>query len=169
MRHYVGFDVGKGSHWACVLDAESEVVLSRRVEATEEALEAACKEIAGLGVTDERVVGIDLMGGPAALLEVPTTTRGYERLLRWAEGFGPLGCAGIEGTSSYGPEPHTRSKPRRIAQGVPQVGRPDLGASGRRQHLLTGMVPGVRRGVKSVFARVIIPSFSCKLLSRAVP
>jgi hypothetical protein len=76
------------------------VVLSRRVEATEEALEAACKEIAELGVTDERVVGIDLMGGPAALLEVPTTTRGYERLLRWAEGFGPLGCAGIEGPAA---------------------------------------------------------------------
>jgi hypothetical protein len=100
MRHYVGFDVGKGSLWACVLDAEGEVVLSRRVEATEEALEAACKEIAELGVTDERVVGIDLMGGPAALLEVPTTTRGYERLLRWAEGFGPLGCAGIEGPAA---------------------------------------------------------------------
>jgi aspartate/methionine/tyrosine aminotransferase len=31
MRHYVGFDVGKGSHWACVLDAEGEVILSRRV------------------------------------------------------------------------------------------------------------------------------------------
>jgi transposase len=26
---------------------------------------------------------------------VPTTTRGYERLLRWAEGFGPVGCAGV--------------------------------------------------------------------------
>jgi transposase len=33
---------------------------------------------------------------------VPTTANGYERLLRWAEGFGQLRCAGIEGTSSYG-------------------------------------------------------------------
>jgi predicted NBD/HSP70 family sugar kinase len=64
MGHYVGLDVGKSSHWACVLDEQGEVILSRRVEATEEALEAACKEIAELGVTDERVVGIDLMGGP---------------------------------------------------------------------------------------------------------
>jgi transposase len=33
---------------------------------------------------------------------VPTTAKGYEELLRWAEGFGPLRCAGVEGTSSYG-------------------------------------------------------------------
>jgi transposase len=35
-------------------------------------------------------------------LKVPTTMRGHERLLRWAEDFGSVGCAGIEGTSSYG-------------------------------------------------------------------
>ncbi len=29
---------------------------------------------------------------------VPTTVKGYERLLRWAEGFGPVRCAGVEGT-----------------------------------------------------------------------
>ena len=69
MRHYVGFDVGKDSHWACVLDGEGEVFLSRRVEAKEEALEAFCSEIAQLGVADDTLVGIDLMGGPAALLE----------------------------------------------------------------------------------------------------
>src|SRR5829696_8567650 len=33
---------------------------------------------------------------------VPTNVEGYERLLRWAEGFGPVRCAGVEGTSSYG-------------------------------------------------------------------
>ena len=33
---------------------------------------------------------------------VPTTANGYERLLCWAEGFGHLRCAGVEGTSSYG-------------------------------------------------------------------
>jgi transposase len=33
---------------------------------------------------------------------VPTTVKGYESLLRWAEGFGPVRCAGLEGTSSYG-------------------------------------------------------------------
>ena len=61
MRHYVGIDVGKGAHWACVLNGEGEVLLSRKIEATEEALEEACKDIAALGVADERVVGIDLV------------------------------------------------------------------------------------------------------------
>ena len=47
MRYWVGFDVGKAFHWLCVLDEEGEEVLSRRVEATEEDLEAACSEIEG--------------------------------------------------------------------------------------------------------------------------
>ena len=84
MRYYVGFDVGKGAHWACVLDEEGEVILSRRIEATEEALEAACSEIAALGVSDERVVGIDLTGGPGTLLEAVLLGRGEE--VRYAPG-----------------------------------------------------------------------------------
>ena len=63
-----------------MLGAEGEVILSCRVGATEEALEAICKEIAAvLGVADdddERVVGIDLTGGPAALLEAVLLGRG---------------------------------------------------------------------------------------------
>lgn len=78
MRHYVGFEVGKGSHWACVLGGQGEVIVSRRVEAKEEALEMFCSEIAELGVTDERVVGIDLTGGPATLLEAVLLGRGEE-------------------------------------------------------------------------------------------
>jgi transposase len=35
-------------------------------------------------------------------LSVPTTAKGYKRLLCWVEGFGLVRCAGIEGTSSYG-------------------------------------------------------------------
>lgn len=76
MRHYVGLDVGKSTHWVCVLDGEGEVLLSRRVEATEEALEALCSEIAELGASDERVVGIDLTGGVATLLEAVLLERG---------------------------------------------------------------------------------------------
>lgn len=76
MRHYVGFDVGKGAHWVCALDREGEVLLSRRVEATEEDIEAACSEIAGLEASDERVVGIDLTGGPATLLEAMLLRQG---------------------------------------------------------------------------------------------
>jgi hypothetical protein len=67
MRYWVGFDVGKAFHWVCVLDNEGKEVLSRRVEATEEDLQASCKEIERLG--GERTVGIDLLGGPATLLE----------------------------------------------------------------------------------------------------
>ena len=74
MLHWVGFDVGKAFHWVCVLDGEGEEVLSRRVEATEEDLETACSEIAALG--GERTVGIDLMGGPATLLEAVLIERG---------------------------------------------------------------------------------------------
>ena len=33
---------------------------------------------------------------------MPTTVKGYERLLRWAEGFGPVSCAGVEGPRSDG-------------------------------------------------------------------
>ncbi len=49
-------------------------------------------------------VAVDHLLGRRLLGEssVPTTVKGYERLLRWAEGFGPVRCAGVEGTSSYG-------------------------------------------------------------------
>lgn len=69
MRCWVGFDVGKAFHWMCVLDDEGNVILSRRVDANEEELEAARSELARMGCPEERTVGIDLMGGPATLLE----------------------------------------------------------------------------------------------------
>jgi len=47
-------------------------------------------------------VALDHLGRRLGQASVPTTAKGYEELLRWAEGFGPLRCAGIEGTSSYG-------------------------------------------------------------------
>jgi transposase len=47
-------------------------------------------------------VALDQLGRRLGVLKVSTTTRGHERLLRWAEGFGLVGCARIEGTSSYG-------------------------------------------------------------------
>jgi transposase len=74
VRFWVGCDVAKASHWVCILDDEGEVVLSRKVEATEKDLEALCSEIARLG--GERMVGIDLVGGPATLLEAILLERG---------------------------------------------------------------------------------------------
>ncbi len=47
-------------------------------------------------------VALDRLGRRLGQLEVPTTTDGYRALLRWAGSFGPVGCAGIEGTSSFG-------------------------------------------------------------------
>jgi transposase len=47
-------------------------------------------------------VALDQLGRRLGALTVPTTIRGYQSLLRWAQDFGPVRCAGIEGTSSYG-------------------------------------------------------------------
>jgi transposase len=47
-------------------------------------------------------VALDQLGRRLGEITVSTSTRGYARLLRWAEGFGTVGCVGIEGTSSYG-------------------------------------------------------------------
>lgn len=45
---------------------------------------------------------LDQLSRPLGELAVPTTKRGYHSLLAWAEGFGLVRCAGVEGTSSYG-------------------------------------------------------------------
>jgi transposase len=47
-------------------------------------------------------VAVDRLGRPLGELKVPTTTAGYRRLVSWAKGFGPVRCAGVEGTGSYG-------------------------------------------------------------------
>jgi transposase len=47
-------------------------------------------------------VDIDHLGRRLGESSVPTTVKGHERLLRWAERFGPVRCVGVEGTSSYG-------------------------------------------------------------------
>jgi hypothetical protein len=60
VNYWVGIDVAKAFHWLSVLDDEGNEVLSRRIEATEEDLEALCLEIDQLG--GERRVGIDLLG-----------------------------------------------------------------------------------------------------------
>jgi len=47
-------------------------------------------------------VAVDHLGRRLGEASVPTTAKGYEMLLSWAEAFGPVRCAGVEGTSSYG-------------------------------------------------------------------
>lgn len=43
-------------------------------------------------------VALDRLGRRLGEVKVPTTARGYTELVRWAEDFGPVRCAGIEGT-----------------------------------------------------------------------
>jgi len=76
MVYWVGFDVGKRFHLLCVLDGDGAVLLSKRVDATEEHLEVACSEIAALGDVEERVIGVDVLGGPATLVEIILLERG---------------------------------------------------------------------------------------------
>ena len=47
-------------------------------------------------------VALDGLGRRLGELAVPTTEKGYESLICWAEGFGPIRSAGVEGTGSYG-------------------------------------------------------------------
>jgi len=47
-------------------------------------------------------VDMDHLGRRLGESSVPTTVKGYEVLLSWAEDFGPVRYAGVEGTSSYG-------------------------------------------------------------------
>lgn len=72
-----------------------------------------CGEDSGIGA-EEVVLGVDThlevhvavaldaLGRRLGELAVPTTKKGYEGLLTWAQGFGHVGRAGVEGTSSYG-------------------------------------------------------------------
>jgi len=55
------------------------------------------------------------------------TAKGYENLVRWAEGFGTVRCAGVEGTSSYGAGIARHLKTAAIQ--VTEIGRP------KRRHL----------------------------------
>jgi transposase len=75
-------------------------------------------------------VAVDHLGRRLGESSVPTTVKGYERLLRWAEGFGPVSCAGVEGTSSYGAGLTRHLRARGIE--VLEVERPKHRRSSRR-------------------------------------
>ena len=78
-------------------------------------------------------VAIDHLGRRLGESGVPTTAKGYERLLRWAEGFGPVRCVGIEGTSSYGAGLARHLRARGIE--VLEVERPEPRRPGSRSNL----------------------------------
>jgi transposase len=78
-------------------------------------------------------VAIDQLGRRLGESSVPTTVKGYEGLLRWAEGFGPVRCAGVEGTSSYGAGLARHLKARGIE--VLEVERPEQRRRSSRRNL----------------------------------
>jgi transposase len=82
---------------------------------------------------------------------VPTTAKGYEKLLCWAEGFGPVGCAGIEGTSSYGAGLARHFKARGIE--VLEVERPKHRRPSSRRNLQKKSDPSdAERAARAVLA-----------------
>ena len=85
-------------------------------------------------------VALDGLGRRLGELNVPTTVKGYQKLLRWAEDFGPVCCAGVEGTGSYGAGLARYLKAAGIS--VMEVERP------KRHHLRRngkGRTPSMRR------------------------
>ena len=68
-------------------------------------------------------VVIDGVGRIKGILSIPTTPSGYEQLLAWAQGFGTLHRAGVEGTSSYGSGLTRLLQERGIT--VIEINRPD--------------------------------------------
>jgi transposase len=78
-------------------------------------------------------VAIDHLGRRLGESSVPTTVKGYEKLLRWAEGFGPVRCAGVEGTSSYGAGLARHFKAKAIE--VLEVERPKRRRRSSRRHV----------------------------------
>jgi Transposase len=77
-RIWVGVDAGKAFHWAVVLGAEGEVLLSRRVENDEEDLSALLDEVLCFGL--DVLWATDQPGGSAALLLALLWERGQRVL-----------------------------------------------------------------------------------------
>ncbi|MBX6331436.1 MAG: IS110 family transposase [Gemmatimonadaceae bacterium] len=67
MRIAVGIDIAKDAHWVTALDETGGVRLDRALPNTPGALAALCEELAALGPSTERRVGVDVLGGIATL------------------------------------------------------------------------------------------------------
>jgi transposase len=95
-------------------------------------------------------VAIDHLGRCLGESSVPTTAKGYERLLRWAEGFGLVRCAGIEGTSSYGAGLTRHLRARGIE--VLEVERPKHRRRSSRRNLQKSDPSDAERAARAVLA-----------------
>ena len=95
-------------------------------------------------------VAVDHLGRRLGEASVPTTAKGYQRLLRWAEGFGPVRCAGVEGTSSYGAGLARHLRARGIE--VLEVERPEHRRRGSRRILKKSDPSDAERAARAVLA-----------------
>lgn len=67
-RIFVGVDVGKEVHWACVLDRDGHVLLSRKLSNDEDDITLLLSEVASLGSPENTTWTVDLIAVEASLL-----------------------------------------------------------------------------------------------------
>ena len=75
MGTWVGIDVAKHVHWATAIDDVGQVVWDQRVPNDPAALQGLIDDLAGLG--GEPVIGLDVVGGIAALAEAMLLAAGF--------------------------------------------------------------------------------------------
>ena len=63
---WVGIDVGKTHHWACVVDAEGKALLSVKIANDEAEIEALLAQTGSLAM--QLIWAVDIIGAPSALL-----------------------------------------------------------------------------------------------------
>jgi transposase len=95
-------------------------------------------------------VAVDHLGRRLGEASVPTTANGYEKLLCWAEGFGPVRCAGVEGTSSYGAGLARHLRARGVE--VLEVERPEHRRLSSRRNLKKSDPSDAERAARVVLA-----------------
>jgi transposase len=95
-------------------------------------------------------VAVDHLGRRLGQYSVPTTVKGYERLLCWAQDFGPVRCAGVEGTSSYGAGLARHLRARGIE--VLEVERPERRRRSSRRNLQKSDPSDAERAARAVLA-----------------
>src|SRR3712207_4672495 len=95
-------------------------------------------------------VAVDHLGRRLGEASVPTSAKGYERLLRWAEGFGRVRCSGVEGTSSYGAGLTRHLRARGIE--VLEVERPKHRRRSSRRNLQKSDPSDAERAARAVLA-----------------
>ena len=95
-------------------------------------------------------VAVDDLGRRLGESSAPTTVKGYEGLLCWAEGFGSVRCAGVEGTSSYGAGLARHLRARGIE--VLEVERPERRQRSSRRNLKKSHSSDAEAAARAVLA-----------------